>query len=102
MVLVGGLQHLLSVLIDRLRLTQVQHRRCQQADATMVVVVVIPIEEGLTETASIFHRTKELGKLGLVLEGLELRFGEGIVIGDIRTRVGLSHPSIREQEGNGF
>lgn len=46
----------------------------------MVMVVVIPTEEALAETAGIFNRTKELGELRLVLEGFEVGFRIRIVI----------------------
>lgn len=39
------------------------------------MVVVVPSEEGLPNGASLFNRIKELGKLGLVLEGFELSYG---------------------------
>ncbi len=41
----------------------------------MVMVVVVPIEEGLAKAASIFNRAELFGKLRLVLKGLELRYG---------------------------
>jgi hypothetical protein len=41
----------------------------------MVMVVVVPLKKGLTKRASIFNRTKELRKLGLVLESFELSYG---------------------------
>ena len=63
----------------------------------MVMVVVVPIEEGLTKGTSIFNRAKLLGKLRLVLEGLELRFRIRIVIGDMGTRVSFGHAQITEQ-----
>lgn len=66
----------------------------------MVVVVVVPLKKGLTKSAGLFNRTKELGKLGLVLEGFELSFGIRIVIGDMGTSMGFRHASIRQQQSN--
>ena len=41
----------------------------------MVMNMVVPIKKGLAKAASIFNRTELLGKLRLVLEGFELRYG---------------------------
>ena len=55
------------------------------------MVVIVPIEEALTETAGIFNRAEEFGELGLVFEGFEVGFGIRIVIRDMGTRMGFSH-----------
>jgi hypothetical protein len=45
--------------------------RCHQADAAVVMLVVVPAEETLAVSAGVFDRAEALGKLGPVLE----RFG---------------------------
>ena len=61
----------------------------------MVMLMVVPIEEGVTEAAGILNGAKLLGKQRLVLEGFELGLGKGIVIGDMRARVALGDAQIR-------
>jgi hypothetical protein len=55
------------------------------------MVVVVPLKKGLTKGTRIFNRTKELGKLGLVLEGFELSFGIRVVIGAMGTRMSFGY-----------
>ena len=44
----------------------------------MIVVVVVPAEEVVTERSAIRQGPKALGKRGAVLQGLELGFGNGL------------------------
>ena len=71
-----------------------------QASAGVTVVVVVPGKEALTETVRILLGPEAVGELGPVLERLELRLAEGIVIRAVRMRVRLGHPQVGEQEGN--
>ena len=49
--------------------------------------------------AGILDRAEARGEVGAVLEGLELRLGEGVVVGDVRPRVGLGDAQIGEEQG---
>ncbi len=56
----------------------VDHRRREQADPAVTVLLVIPAEERAAERAGILERAEPAGKGRAVLEGLELRLGEGV------------------------
>src|SRR5437773_1687100 len=46
-----------------------------------------------------FERAEALGKVRAILQGLELRLGEGIVVGDARPRVGLRDTEVSIEQG---
>jgi len=72
----------------------------EQADARVVVLLVVPVKEVEAEGPSVLDRSEPVWKLGLILEGLELALRKGIVIGHMRPPVRLRHPQIRQQEGH--
>ena len=76
--------------------------RRHQADAAVAVFVVVPAEELLAVSASIFDRAEAIGEVGPVLQGLELRLGVRIVVRDVRPAVGLGDLQIDQQRGNGL
>jgi len=49
----------------------------------------------------VFLGAETVGELGSVLEGFELALGERIVVGDIRTAVGLGDPQRSQQLSDG-
>ena len=50
--------------------------RSQQADAAVAVLAVVPVKEGTAVGATVLCGAEALGKVGPVLERLELRLGE--------------------------
>ena|SRR5450830_333753 len=68
----------------------------------MTMAVVVPGEELLTVSASVFDAAKALREVGTVLERLELRLGEWVVVADIRSAVGLGHFQVDQQLGHGL
>ena len=68
----------------------------------MVVVLVVPIEEAAAEASGVLDAAEALGELRLVLEGLEVAFGERVVVGDMRPVVRAGDAEIGEQQGGGF
>ncbi len=56
----------------------------------MVVLVVVPGEERAADLAGVLERAEAVGEVGAVLEGLELRLRERVVVGDVGPRVGLA------------
>ena len=51
-----------------------------QADAGMVVLLVVPIEEAAAEASGVLDAAEALGEPRLILQGLEVAFGERVVI----------------------
>ncbi len=52
---------------------------CQHGDAGVTVLGVVPDKERPAEGDSVLDRAKPIGKARVILEGLELGFGEGIM-----------------------
>src|SRR3989338_3233078 len=65
-----------------------------------MVLVVVPGKKLSTESSGILVTAKPLGKLWAVLHRLELALRVRIVIGDMRTAVGLGYSQLRQQEGH--
>ena len=63
--------------------------RCQQAEADMMVFGVVPREEDVAIGPGILDRGEPLGEGRAVLERLELRLRERVVVGDVRAGMGL-------------
>ena len=59
-----------------------------QAEPAVAVLVVVPGEEVLAVGAGVLDRGEAAGEVGPVLEGLELRLGVGVVVGDVRAGSG--------------
>ena len=55
-------------------LAVMDHGRRHQAKARVMVLVVVPLEEGLAEAASVFDGTKAIRETGAVFQGTELTF----------------------------
>ena len=55
-----------------------------QPDPGMAVVVIVIGEEDVAECACFVEGGEAAGKCRTVFEGLELRFGIGVVVGDVR------------------
>ncbi len=72
--------------------------RGEQADAPVVMFRVIPGEEALAEAAAVLDATKAVWEIGTVLERLEPRLGERVVIACIRPAVGLCHPQVGQKQ----
>ena len=83
-------------------LAVVDHGRRHQAKTRVVVLVVVPLEEGLAETASVFDGAEAVRETRAVFEGAELAFRIRIVIGDVWTAVGFDDAQIGQQQGHGF
>ena len=77
-----GLDHLF-------RQAVVNHMRGEKANAGMVVLLVVPGKERLTESTGFFDTAEALGEIGSILEGFELRLREGVVVAGMRPAVSL-------------
>lgn len=73
-------------LSDDLRAEPVVDRgRCHQADARVAMLMVVVLEEDVAEGLRIFEAAEAVREFRPVLEGLELRFREGVVVGNVRS-----------------
>ncbi len=80
-----GVEGLLALDTD-LVVSAVMHRgRGVHHDSRVAVLVVVVREEHLAERAGLFNGVETLGKGWAVLERLELRFGEGVVVRHVGT-----------------
>ena len=55
--------------------------RGEESEAGVMMLLVVPAEEGAEPSARMHFAEKASGIVGLILECLELRFAEGVVIG---------------------
>jgi hypothetical protein len=74
--------------------------RGQEADAAVTVLVVVPVEERAAVGAAVLGGSEALGKVGPVLERLELGLGEWVVVRDVRPRVALRDAEVGVQMRN--
>ena len=73
-----------------------------QADAGMVMLLIVPVEEAAAERLSILDAAEALWELRLVFHGFEVAFRERIVVGGVRAAVRFGDAEIGEQEGGGL
>ena len=76
--------------------------RREQPEPDVMMRVVVPGEEVAAEAAPVFERTETAREAGPVLEGLELRLGEWVVVRDVRPRVALGDAEVGEQQRDGL
>ena len=88
--------------VDLVGLTVVHLVGRHQADAGMVMILIVPIKEATAERLGILNTTETLRKLRLVFHGFEVAFRERIVIGGVRPAVGFGDAEIGEQQCRGL
>ena len=86
-VLPGTLKRLFSGCNDFASLAVVQRCWSQQANAAVIMLVVVPANEFPGELQGIFVASKPLWKFRTVLHCFELAFRERIVVGNMRSTV---------------
>ena len=64
--------------------------------------VVVPLEEFSGPTARIQWASEPVGVIRPVLQRLELRFRERVIVRNMRSRVGFSYPQVRHQQSHRF
>ena len=69
----------------------------QHGDTAMAVLGVVPREERPAEARGVLDVDEATGKAGVVLQGLELRLRERIVIGDLGTAQGSRDAEVGEK-----
>lgn len=78
--LVGAGEDLLSGGVDGVCLAVMDLIGCHQANAGMMVVLIVPGEEVAAEGFGVLDTAEALGKLRLILECLEVGFRERVVV----------------------
>src|SRR5665647_2851151 len=73
-----------------------------KANASVTMNLVVPEEETLAVSSGGFDRVEPLGEVRPVLQGLECRLAERVVIGHMRTRMGLGDAEVGQQERDRF
>jgi len=68
----------------------------------MPVSGVVPGEEGVAKCPRILDATEAIREVGTVFEGLELRLGIRVVIGDVWPAVGLGNLQVNQQGSHGL
>ncbi len=96
------IEHLLAGGVEPRRLAGVHRRWRHVADAGVPMGVVVPGEEPLTEGTGVLDGVKARREVGLVLQGLEVRFRVRIVIADMRPAVASGDTEIGEQKRHGL
>jgi len=72
------------------------------ADACVAVDGVVPRKEAATEGARVFDAAETGGEIGLIFEGFERCFREGMVIGGVGAAMALGDPQVSEEPGDGL
>ena len=85
----GGGQHGGPCLEGCRGLAGVHDGRCQKPDTPVAVLLVMPAEEPAAEVESVVVAGEAVWEVGPVLQRLELALGEGVVVADMGSAVGL-------------
>ena len=75
--------------IEGVGLPEVDLIRCHQADASVVMVLVIPGEEASAECACFVDGLEPFGEFRLIFQRLEVGFRERVVIRGVRPAQGI-------------
>ena len=76
--------------------------RSHEADPGMVMVPIVPVEELAAETPGILDAAEAFGEARLIFQGLEVAFGERVVVGRMRAVMRAGDSKIGEQERGGL
>ncbi len=81
---VGGVEHAGALLAGDGGGAVVHVGGCVQAQPGVAMLVVVPAEEELAVPTGGLDRVEPVGEVWPVLQRLELRFAERVVVGDVR------------------
>src|SRR5208283_3501356 len=98
----GAIEGVLAGGVDCVSLTVMYLIGRHQADASVVMLLIVPVEETAAERLCILDTAEALWELGLVFHGFEVAFRERIVVGRMRPTVGFGDAEIGEQERCGL
>src|SRR4029077_6875271 len=80
----------------------VNYGGCQQTEAGMAMLLVVPGEKGLAERTAVLNRAEAIWKIWPVLQGAEVAFLIGVFIGYVRRAVGFGDAQIGQQKSHRF
>ena len=81
-------------------LAAVDDSGCHEPDAGVMMPVVVPIEKCAAVGTRLYDRAEAIGEIGSILERLEMRLRERIVIGDVRPAEALVHAEVVVELGH--
>ena len=88
--------------VDGVDLAVVHLVRGHEADPGMVMVPIVPVEELAAETPGILDAAEAFGEARLIFQGLEVAFGERIVVGRMWPVMRPGDAEIGQQERRAF
>ena len=100
--LIGGIEDFSSGFLRLFCQTVMNSFQGEQPDPRMPMFCVIPGKEVLAEAPAVLNAAKTTREIRTVLEGLELRLGEQVVIARIRPAVGLGDSQVRQEQCHRF
>ena len=83
-------------------LAQMNHGGSHQAQAGVVMFEVVPAEERLTKTTSVFDGAEAIGEARAVFQGAELTFRIGIVVGNMGPGMCFGDTKVGHEQSYGF
>ncbi len=98
--LIGRREHLLPCRERFRRLAAMNGRRRQQPNPTMMVILVVPLKKRACPRTSISGTAKLSWKARPIFQRLELTFRIGVIVRDVRPRMGLRDAQIGQQVRN--
>ena len=97
MLATSAIQGTLASLDDGAGATVMDHRRCQPVQARMIVTLLYQPKKSRQNALASWMQPKRSGSPADTSVFLNWGLGERVVIGDMRSGMGLGHPQIREQ-----
>src|ERR1051325_9904312 len=98
--LVGRIEHYLPPRHYSLGLTEVNHRRSEQADPGMTMLLVVPVEELLAEGATVLDTAESVREFRAVFHGAKLAFRIRVVIGNVRPAMCLGDAQVSQHNSH--
>src|SRR5580693_7120023 len=81
--------------VDRLRREAVVHVvRRAETERAVAVLAVVPVEEGAAVVTRVLDVREAVGEAGAILERLEVRLRERVIVRDVWSRVGLGDAEV--------
>ena len=96
---IGFIQDALATIEQGGGLTIMDRGRSEQPQGAVIMLLVVLVKERSDPGPGIFQRTEEVREVRSIFQGLELRLGIRIVIGDAWSRMSLGHAQIGQQHG---